>query len=121
MRDWMAASGKVDCVPNASAAEDLTSAFSCLSAPMRDWLVTSDNVDCLPNAHAAEDLTDAFSSLSAPMRDWMAASDNVERNPKVFSTITSDELLEPKLSTRRVSGNELWLPSMLLASPSMQV
>ena len=53
----MADSVKIDCLPNADAAEDLTSSFLSMSAAMRDWMADSDNIDCLPNAEAAVDLT----------------------------------------------------------------
>jgi len=54
IRDRIADSGNVDCLPNAHAAEALMSQLLSMSAVMREWMVDSGNADFPPNANAAE-------------------------------------------------------------------
>jgi len=46
----------------------------------------------------------------------MAESDNTERAARVFKSVVVQQGSEPDASTRETSGNEIWLPSMLLLS-----
>ena len=102
----MADSVKIDCLPNADAAEDLTPLSSSLNAAMRDWMADSDNMDCWRNVDAAEDLTFQLSSLSAVIRNCMAESDNADRAVKVFMRVVFHNCTEPNVSIRETSGNE---------------